>query len=65
MNLGICSPYSGNEYFLHRRIGKHGNMLYYFSRSAENAIPIPDDREACFVRRNGIPYLRRKAVING
>lgn len=48
----------GRQYFLHEKDGRGGTRLYYFSKSPEGAISLPDGYEVVESQR-GLPLLRK------
>lgn len=50
----------GQTYWLHSREGKGGAKLFFFSKSSEGSIDLPEGMEVFENPRTGLPMLRRK-----
>lgn len=50
----------GQTYWLHSREGKGGAKLFFFSKSQEDAVDMPDHLEVFENERTGLPMVRKK-----
>jgi len=51
----------GKTYWLHCREGKGGAKLFFFSKSSEGSIDLPEEKYEVFENsRTGLPMLRKK-----
>lgn len=50
----------GKTYWLHKRVGKGGATLFFFSKDPANAADLPEKYEVFENPRTGLPMVRKK-----
>lgn len=50
----------GQTYWLHKRVGKGGATLYFFSKNAEEGIDLPPEFTIIENPRTGLPMVKKK-----
>lgn len=50
----------GQKYYLHKRVGKGGATLFFFSKSSEDAIDKPEGYRVIENERTGLPMLKKE-----
>jgi len=50
----------GKTYWLHKRVGKGGATLFFFSKKSEESIDKPDKYMVIENPRTGLPMLKKK-----
>lgn len=50
----------GQMYWLHSREGRGGAKLFFFSKSSEGAVDLPEKYEVFENERTGLPMVRKK-----
>lgn len=50
----------GQKYYLHKRVGKGGATLFFFSKSSEDAIDLPERFQVIENPRTGLPMVKKK-----
>lgn len=68
--MGLFGPFtykskkSKKKYYLHMKVGRGGNIIYYFSEDPVNALwDLPMGYEVIENEKTGLPMLRKKKSI--
>lgn len=68
--MGLFGPYTykskktGKKYYLHMKVGRGGNIIYYFSEDMTDALwSVPAGYEV-IENKAGFPFLRKKKAIS-
>jgi len=58
--FGYCyKNKKGEKFWLHRKIGRGGNVIYYFSKEPAGAIALPPGYVVVENPRTGLPVLKK------
>jgi len=50
----------GIKYYLHKRVGKGGATLFFFSKKPEGSIDLPEKFKVIENERTGLPMVKKK-----